>query len=511
MKKYEELTDEEKQSFENYIAYFSKAQRSILQDVNNNKTNIRTLTKYKLSDLATYLKSPSSYNNQKGLRKISEYLYEVSSHYKTLVNYYANILYYNYILVPDNETIFMGDNIDVDAYKNIYTQYAYKIDRISLSDICKKIIRIAVKSGAYYGICYENDDSFFVRDFDPDYARITSIENGIVRFSMDLDYFGSTRKYLLDGFPKDVQKAYVKYKGDSERGIKGDKAFRWYEPKDGICVMADNSDYTIVLPLFTGLLRDVFDIEDYRVVTKSDNSNANYKAINLKIDTDENTGMPLLNDKIIRKYYDLICETVPDGVGVTMSPFKTETLTFNTGKNAGTVELADAESQFWFDSGTSPLLFGSSKATSSSSLALSVKPNEQIAKSMLNQIENYFNMRIKSIDKSYKFKIKFTDASIFNINDVTDRDLKAATYGVAGAKLRYAANIGMSPSDIIGMSFIENDVLKVGTEMFNRPLISSNTLSGGAVDVTGNDVGRPTNESVGKMPSEKTENGRENE
>ena len=92
MKKYEELTDEEKQSLENYIAYFAKAQRSILQDVNNNKTNIRTLTKYKLSDLATYLKSPSSYNNQKGLRKISEYLYEVSSHYKTLVNYYANIL-----------------------------------------------------------------------------------------------------------------------------------------------------------------------------------------------------------------------------------------------------------------------------------------------------------------------------------------------------------------------------------------------------------------------------------
>ena len=119
-------------------------------------------------------------------------------------------------------------------------------------------------------------------------------------------------------------------------------------------------------------------------------------------------------------------------------------------------------------------------------------------------------MRIKSIDKSYKFKIKFTDASIFNIKDVTDRDLKAATYGVAGAKLRYAANIGMSPSDVIGMSFIENDVLKVGTEMFNRPLISSNTLSGGVVDTT-SDVGRPTNESVGKMPSEKTEKGRENE
>jgi hypothetical protein len=41
--------------------------------------------------------------------------------------------------------------------------------------------------------------------------------------------------------------------------------------------------------------------------------------------------------------------------------------------------------------------------------------------------------------------------------------------------------------------------LGIGKNMFIRPLISSNTLSGGSVDNTG---GRPTNESKGEQLTE---------
>jgi hypothetical protein len=50
------------------------------------------------------------------------------------------------------------------------------------------------------------------------------------------------------------------------------------------------------------------------------------------------------------------------------------------------------------------------------------------------------------------------------------------------------------------MSYLENVVLKCGEEIFNRPLISSTTLSGG--EVGSDEGGRPQTDN----PSDNTEN-----
>ena len=90
----------------------------------------------------------------------------------------------------------------------------------------------------------------------------------------------------------------------------------------------------------------------------------------------------------------------------------------------------EAEDAFWSGAGTSPLLFGSTKATSSSSLTLSVKPDEQISFAVMNQISRHFNRKVKKMDLPYSFELRFLEQSIFNETAFSDSVFKGGQYGV---------------------------------------------------------------------------------
>jgi hypothetical protein len=60
----------------------------------------------------------------------------------------------------------------------------------------------------------------------------------------------------------------------------------------------------------------------------------------------------------------------------------------------------------------------------------------------------------------------------------------------------------MTPSDIIGLSYLENEILEVTEKMFKSPLISSNTLSPDSEEKNGR---TPTDN-----PTDSTEVGRDN-
>lgn len=110
--------------------------------------------------------------------------------------------------------------------------------------------------------------------------------------------------------------------------------------------------------------------------------------------------------------------------------------------------------------------------------------------------------------------MKFLRQSIYDKTNVQDAYSKAAQYGVSGAKTMYAASLDLSPADVINLSYIEDTILGMTTEIFNKPMVSSNTRSyssdtttsgwgnrlrtGGTTD-TG---GRPTNEERGVETTE---------
>ena len=481
---------------------FARLKNAIVQDLyRGNKENSYIYKKYPKHKFLSWMDRPKWHERE--LRELSCYLYDASSHYRRLVDYFANILYYNYIIIPTNLS-YEKNGINKKKYIKNYLKIVNLADKYNFERICRKMIKIAIRDGVFFGLCYESENSFFIQKFNSNYARIAEVEGGSFVYKMDLNYF-SNKEYLLDSYGEEIKNAYYSYKGI--KNIKPpNKSKRWFAPPNGICIKVDETDQVHSLPLFMGLLDSIYDIEDYKLLKKAKTENDNYIALAMKIPTDGD-GVPLLDDKLTQKYYQQAAINLSDGIGLIMSPFDIKSFKFSDNQNSNTTSVIDAENEFWYASGVSPLIFGSTKATSSNALTLSVKPDEQIAYDLLLQIQNYFNNKIKKMDLPYGFKIKFSNQSIFNSKEIVDTYSKAATYGVSGAKLGYAQALGMSPSDVIGMSYLEDDILKVGKEMFVRPLISSNTLSSGKVD--DESVGRPTNDSKNLPLTDKGEESKE--
>ena len=493
-----DLTKEEQDKimFKYSMLSFANLKKNLIQDLVNSRNESVIYKKYPKERIVLMLENPQK--NEKEIRELSGFLYLVSSHYRRLVDYYSTILKYNYVVVPTHLT---PTKPSKTKYKEVYYNVINECEKYNLKHEAMKAIKIAVRDGVYFGLCYETEDSFYIKPFDNRYARISSIEDGSFVFSVDMDYF-SGKEYLLDMYGAEFQSAWVQYIGDKKRKIKGDKDKRWFEPKNGICLKADESDPIYSLPLFTGLLLEVFSIEDYKMLQKAKAENDNYKALSAKMETDDD-GIPKMEFDMAQKYYGQMAQNLPDGIGLLMSPFEIQDFSFQSSSASDRNAVADAEDQFWYASGTSPLIFGSSKATSSSSLTLSVKPDEEIAFTLLQQFQRFFNKKIKKMDLAHGFKIKFSNQSIFNTDEYANRLSKASAYGVP-VKLEYASALGLSPSDVVGMSYLEDDILGLATKVWKSPLISSHTSSG---DDSG---GRPTNTSQGKGLTESGEQTKEN-
>lgn len=494
-----DISDDKKNELLRYARLsFASLQSSILQDLINNKNESVIYKKYTKDKVISILENPQ--RNEKDVRELSNFLYIVSSNYRRLVDYFSSILLYNYTVIPTK----FPDKPNKKKFNENYTFVVNECEKYNLQHESTKILKVAVREGVFYGLCFESDDSFYIKQVQSKYAQISGIEDGCFVFKFDLNFFNSNKE-LLPMYGKEFESAYKKYKGNPERGTKGDKTLRWYEPKNGICIKADESDPYFSLPIFTGLVTSIYDIDDYKMLQKAKTENDNYKAIGLKLATDDD-GVPKLDFDQNEKYFNHIVDNISNsGIGVFMSPFELKDFSFATNKTSDTNEVINAEAEFWQSAGVSSLIFGSAKATSSSSLTLSVKPDEQLAFSMLMQIQRFFNKKFKKLNMEYGFKIEFLNQSIFNNDEFTNRYFKAAQYGVP-AKTMYWASLGLSPSDMNGLSYLEDDILGLGKKKWITPLVSSNTQSS-----ISEGTGRPTNDSKGENLTESGEQTKEND
>lgn len=480
------FTEEEKQKILSQYArmQFATLRRSILQDLQNNSNESVLYRKYKKEEILKFLENPQKY--EKEIRELSNYLYIVSSHYHRLIDYFPSILLYHYTIIPTD----IPEKINKTEYKKVYRSLIRECEKYNLKHEAIKSIKITIRDGVFYGLCYESMDSFYIKPVQAKYAQISGIEDGTYTYEFDLNYFNG-KKDLLAMYGTEFINAYDRYKGNKEKNIPEDKTKRWYEPKNGICLKCDESDPYYSLPLFTGLLTSIFDIEDMKMLQKAKAENDNYKALGLKLETEE--GIPTMDFELAQKYYNQIVDNIGnDGIGVFLSPFSVNDFSFSSTNNSDKNNVIETEEEFYISSGVNALLFGSTKANSSSSILLSVKPDEQVVYSILLQFQRYFNKKIKKKNLDYGFKIEFTPQSIFNNTEYVDRYAKASQYGIC-SKLSYAASLGYTPSDIEGLTFLEEDILGLGKEKWLSPLVSSNTqgVVGGG--------GRPTAEESGKQ------------
>lgn len=486
----EKVSDVERvtQMFDSH--WFSRLRQDVLADLRYHYDDCNTFLKFhSRKEIEEALLRPTRSYASKLLRETSHFFYHVSPHYRRAITFFATLSLNNYIIRP-----LVDGTANKQEFLKEYITLARKYENYRFKQEIPKALTCCFLDGIFYGIIVENNSSCAIRKVSPNYARIKRIEDGVWKFEFDLNYFSKSRIWAIEDYGNEFKTALVAYRGDKEKGIAPDSSKRWYEPKKQVCLKFDE-ELLPIIPPFASIFKNLIDLQTYEILQKDKAMFDNYRLIHFTIPTDSD-GVPKIPEQEVKKYYELTASVVPDGIGVTVSPFKAENFTLkNTVDNGDYVNQSTKD--LFNNFGLNPLLFGVGDNPTSQTLELSVRPDEALVFKLVRQYANIFNAQRKKSNPKFPMRLEFLEQSTFNKDKVADSYLKAAQYGMP-TKMLYMASLGRSPIDSIGLSYLEDDVLCLTIDRFNKPLVSSYTTSGNTED---NQGGRPPTDN----PSDNTE------
>ena len=474
---------------------FAKLRKDVLLDLRANMDEVNIfLKKHPRHEILKALGDATTVTAQELLRDMSRFYYAVSTHYRRAIIMLATILTNNYVIRPVCDPRKMNEKVFTDQYYD----YAIQCKKYKFKDINPQLMLHTLVDGVFYGLMIESDNSFFIKPVMHEYCRLAMVENGVWRFAFDLNYFNTKKALMqLPSYGSDFVTAYEAYKGNKEKGIEGNRTLRWFIPKNQICLKFDE-EFRWIIPPLAGCFKAIIDLDTYQEIQKDGAILDNYKLINYTVETDSD-GNPAIPYEQVEKYYNQIAGAVPDGIGIAVNPFKAEGITLKDTSNNANDYTEDATNTLFSNMGLSPLLFGLGKNPTYKVIELSLKIDATMMMKLLRQIERVFNVKyqLEHTKKSdILYQICFLEQSMFNKEEVINRYKNGGMYGLP-VKLWYAAACDQEPIDAITASYLENDILGCAIDIYNRPLISSNTLSGGEVE---GEAGRPESEE----PSEST-------
>jgi hypothetical protein len=172
-------------------------------------------------------------------------------------------------------------------------------------------------------------------------------------------------------------------------------------------------------------------------------------------------------------------DSIAESVGIFYTPMDFESISFSNSQTSSRNKVAEATEQLFDGLGFSQLLFNSDNATT---LKLSIKIDEGQLFKFYRQIEQWVNRKMVYNFKG-NWRCQLIDATVFSRDDLIDKYLKLATYGVPVVPYLCAV-VGMNQVDIQALNYIQNDILQISSTFL--PLMSSNVQSG-----TEDEGGRP--------------------
>lgn len=446
---------------------YSALNKLVLRDLNNN-TSSPTFYKYTKEQIQTFLQNP--YSNEKNLRDAVIYIYAASSHFRRLVQYFTGLSDLSYVVSP-----FKIDTSKqkADTVRKKYKQVTDILSNFDIKNQFRKIITVCIREDVFYGTMRENADSIIIQQLPSDYCSIAVIEDNVLNVSFDFSYFDTNSTYL-DLYPAEFKTKYEAYQKDRTN-------MKWQEldSPTSFAVKCNNDILNYAIPPFVGLLREIYEIEDYKQLKLTKTELENYAMLVMKLGITSDGEWEMDFDKA-KDFWHNLSNVLPEEVGSILSPMPIEKISFEKSNTGDTDTIVDAENQLFSAAGVSSLLFNNPKA-SSNALSLSIKADQSITYGIVKSIESVLNRYLHKKSYGKNFKITFLDCSPFNRKEVGDAYLKACQYGLPMITY-YCASQGLSPDEMDYMNFLEDDVLNVKSRFI--PLQSSNTQST-------KDAGRP--------------------
>lgn len=465
---------------------FAILNRLITRDLNNN-TNTPTFSLYSKDDITTYLANPYKYEKQ--LRKAVVYINGASPHFRRLIQYFAGLSDLSYVVSPYRVD---PKHINTKSVGRNYRKVLNLMSAMSVKTQFPKILTVCLREDTYYGTMWVTNDSITIQQLPSDYCAISTIEGNVLNVTFDFSYFDS-RKSLLEYYPVEFQTKYAIYEKN--------KTTRWIEldSPTSFAIKCNNDILDYSIPPFAGILREIYDIEDYKQLKLTKTALENYAMVVMGLPMDDDGSWKMDFDKA-KEFWRNLDAVLPEEVGSVLSPMDIKKISFERSNTGDTDTIADAEQNLFTAAGVSSLLFNNEKA-SANALSLSIKADQAITFGIVKSIEDVINRFVQSQNYGKNFKITFLDVSPYNRKEAGDAYLKACQYGIPMVSY-YCASQGLGQAEMDSMNFLENEILDIKSTFI--PLQSSNTQSSGAD--TSDEGGNP-----GKEVTELTDSGEQSQ
>lgn len=426
--------------------------------------------KYKKEDVAKWLDNPS--NNEASLRKVHLYLLGQSMFYRRIIDYFASILTFDYVLIPMCKN---PKDLESTAFQKSYYNTLDFLEKFNIKDQFIRMMKQITGEDVGFYFLREEKDTITMQKMPTDYCKIVDFNNIGYVYAMDMSYFDKNG-VNIENYANEVKQAYKLYKN------KGDKLQRLENTTAPLFKFNENT--AIVTPPFISLYYDIFDLMDFKELIKNkallDNWKILFQRIPMKNDKDASINNFLIDLDTAGQFHNAIKQNLPQkGVSVVTSPMEVSSVI--TDKNQSQNSLLEyAETSFYNSVGVSNLLFNSSNS-GTIGLSYSVKTDEMFVINLYRQFERWINYQINSrTGKKFTFKVMFPDITYFNRQEKTDSYFKMAQFGFP--KSLVACSMGLTPFEFKGLTDFENAMNLVDTLI---PLQSSHTGNNASDDVGG--------------------------
>lgn len=442
---------------------FASLGKMIVTDLKSpNSTRMqKTIAKHSKEDFLRF--SADQERFQKQLREISNFLYNRSAHYKRLIDYFATLPTYAYLIEP---TGIDRKKVNKSKLLTQYNKVMNALDKMNITHEFIKVMKSAFREDVFYGYIHETNDSFFIQRLDADYCRISSVEDGCNNIAFDFSYFDAY-KDKLPFFHPDFERLYAQ----------ATRTTPWIEldSQKTICIKINEDFLYPVLP-FMGVFDSIYDIQDYKALRKARAEIGNYKVLVQRLpirqDSDQNNDF-LIDFNNMMVFHNKIAEALPQNVALLTSPMEIKEVSFQR-DTVDQDHVAQSERDFWSASGVSQLLFNAEKA-GSIGLDKSIVTDEIVIFSVLRQLERWINRKLKFQLGNAFFKVRFLDMTELNRDDIYTRAIEAGQYGIPVQHI-IGATFGYSPSAFANMAWLETELLDIQADY--QPMQSSHTQNG---------------------------------
>lgn len=432
-------------------------------------TNRNRTKNYTKEEVTRILKD----GNASELQDLSNTYFHIDGFYRRMCLYYATMLKYSGILIPN--MIGKKELSNAAVQKRYYKALDF-VERLNVPILCGNFAERIMRDGSYYGIIQTIDqEKFAVIDLPAKYCRTNfkdAFGNDILEFH--LGYFDSItkdedRQTILSCYPKDIQRAYRLYHNGKRNG--------WF--------MADSS-IGICFPLFDGrppLIHIIPSIIDYEeaVANAQERDKEEIRKILVQKIPHTNTGELVFEPDEAAEMHAGAVSMMKNNPNISVLTTYADVDSIGSDTSDDDDEnISKASSSIYERAGLSSELFA---ATGNLTLDKSIKNDLSFIMPMANKFSLFITNIINRLYKNSQvhFKYKLLPISYYNETDYINDSHKLASSGYSF--LLPALAMDLTQKDLINIKDLENEVLELRDKLL--PLSTSYT------EAAGTEVGRP--------------------